>query len=97
MEVRAVTVVDEPANSRFVVADPDIEAELNYRLTGDRLTMRRTYTAPEHRGQGIAGQLVAAAVERAKENGETVVPACWYVREWLEANPDAAEGLKIDS
>jgi predicted GNAT family acetyltransferase len=48
------------------------------------------------RGQGIAGRLVQAVVERAAQSGETVVPWCPYIRKWLRDHPDAADRLHID-
>ena len=96
METRPVTVFDDTLQTRFSVAEDDIDAELNYQVADERLVITRTYTPPESRGQGIAGQLVAAAVERAKKTGETIVPSCWYAREWMEANPEAVKGVKVD-
>lgn len=96
METREVTVFEDTLQTRFAVAEDEIAAELNYQAVDNRLVITRTYTPPEFRGQGIAGQLVAAAVERAKKTGETVVPSCWYAREWLENNPEAAKGVKVE-
>lgn len=90
-----MSVTEDPKNSRFVGEGDADGAELNYRATDGRLEITRTFTPPELRGRGIAGQLVAAAVERAKEQGEVVVPSCWYARQWIDENPDAVEGLKV--
>ena len=96
METRAVTVFEDTLQTRFAVAEEDIGAELNYQAADDRLVITRTYTPPAFRGQGIAGQLVAAVVERARKTGETIVPSCWYAREWMEANPEAVKGVNVD-
>lgn len=96
METRDVTVFEDNLQTRFAVAEDEIDAELNYHVADDKLVITRTYTPPEFRGQGIAGQLVAAAVARAKKTGETIVPTCSYAREWLESNPEAAKGAKVD-
>jgi uncharacterized protein len=95
MGAQNVTVIDDPDKQRFTVDDAGVSAELNYETGDGRLVITRTFTAPEHRGQGIAGQLVAAAVERARSNNETVVPACWYARQWIDENPTAVEGVQV--
>ena len=96
MATRRVTITDNAEEHRFSVVDEGIAAELVYRVSGDRLVLARTFTPPEHRGQGIAGQLVAAAAERARRTGETLVPSCWYARQWLEQNPTAVDGVGIE-
>ena len=37
-----------------------------------------------------------AAVDRARETGETLVPWCPYARAWMEKHPDAVSGVEID-
>lgn len=90
-----MAVVEEPQNSRFVGTDEAEGGELLYRAEDGKLEITRTFTPPEARGRGIAGQLVAAAVERARAKGETVVPSCWYARQWIDENPSAVEGVQV--
>ena len=90
------TVVDRPEESRFVVTAGDDEAELTYRLEGDRLVLLHTGVPEAFRGQGVGGRLVRAAAERAARDGLTVAPWCSYARTWLDEHPDVADGLTID-
>ncbi len=90
-----MSVTEDPENSRFVGDGEHAGAELLYRSSGGRLEITRTFTPPELRGRGIAGQLVSAAVDRAREKGETLVPTCSYARQWIQQNPDAVVGLTI--
>jgi hypothetical protein len=39
---------------------------------------------------------VSEAVDRAREEGLTLVPVCAYARHWLETHPDAATGVNVD-
>ena len=89
------TAVDEPENQRFTLTDKSIGAELTYHLSGGRLVLTHAGVPPQHRNQGIAGLLVQAAVDRAAESGETIVPQCPYVRSWLEDHPDQAERINV--
>lgn len=71
-------------------------AELDYRLSGDRLDITHTGVPGAIGGRGIAGKLVAAAVEFARSEDLTVVPSCSYAREWLDRHPDAAATVSIE-
>jgi predicted GNAT family acetyltransferase len=52
------------------------------------VAMTRAYTIPTFRGHGYAGDLVERAVGELEQQGDrTVVPVCWYVADWFEANP----------
>jgi predicted GNAT family acetyltransferase len=46
-----------------------------------------TYVDPIHRGRGYAQQLVDELVRWARRDGLKIEPACWYVRQQLEADP----------
>jgi predicted GNAT family acetyltransferase len=64
-----------------------VVAVLDYRNEGDRVVMHHTYTDPAHRGQGIAALVVQAALDDVRTRGGTVVPACWFVAEFVETHP----------
>lgn len=72
--------------SRFVVELGDgSEAYLAYREREDgSLDYESTFVPREHRGRGIAEELVVHALERAREAGRTIVPSCPYVRHVVE-------------
>ena len=67
-----------------------------YRLDGRRIILVHTWVPEAHRGRGIAGRLVRAAVQRAAAESLTVEPLCPYVRGWLRAHPEAAASITID-
>jgi uncharacterized protein len=89
-------VVDDAVNQRFVLGSGADEAELVYRLNGRRLVLVHTGVPDALSGQGIGGRLVSAAVDRARDEGLTLVPVCPYARRWLERHLDAAAGVPID-
>lgn len=91
-----MTVVDEAQDHRFTYVDDAGTAELEYELDGDRLVLLHTRVPKAMGGQGIAGRLVEAAVERARANGETIVPSCSYARGWLAKHPDEADTVRVD-
>jgi len=88
-------VVDNEAESRFEVSVDGHVAELVYRRHGDRLVLAHTGVPDELEGRGVGGMLVNAAIERAVEQGLTVVPQCPFARRWLERHPDVAGRVTI--
>jgi predicted GNAT family acetyltransferase len=75
--------------SRFVATIDAHDAYVAYMPVDDQtLEYRRTYVPTELRGQGIAGKLVAWALEYARAHGYRVIPTCSYVRGYLERNPE---------
>jgi uncharacterized protein len=91
-----VNVVDARDQSRLVVREDGAEAELDYRVDGDRITLIHTEVPAALGGRGIGATLVRAAVKRATADHLVVVPWCPFARRWLRQHPDEAAGLTID-
>ena len=49
--------------------------------------MPHTYTVPSFRGRGLAAHVVRAALDSLSADGERVRPTCWFVAEFIDANP----------
>jgi predicted GNAT family acetyltransferase len=88
--------VDDQDGSRFVHRGDGAEGELRYRLNGRRLVIVHTEVSTASRGQGIGGRLVRAALDRARANGETIVPWCLFARTWLQEHADEVAGVAVD-
>jgi predicted GNAT family acetyltransferase len=89
-------VIDEPDIGRLVVTVDGRVAELIYRIVGKRLVIIHTEVPEELGGQGIAGELVRAAIERSRRDGLTVVPLCPFAREWMADHPEAVSDVSVD-
>lgn len=89
-------IADNPTDHRFECSQDGHRAQLEYRLDGDRLILDHTEVPEELGGQGIAGRLVQAAVDRARDDGLTIVPLCTYARSWIDKHPDDTAGVTID-
>lgn len=89
-------VIDNVPERRFELARDGHTAELVYRINGDRIVLIHTEVPEELSGQGVGGQLVAAAARRAARDGLTLVPLCPYARHWLETHPDDIGPVEID-
>ena len=92
-----VEVVDATDEHRFVVhGEGGLEAELTYRVEGDRLELIHTGVPEEWGGRGMGGRLVRAALRRARTEHLTVVPWCPFARHWLRRHPDEGADVAID-
>jgi predicted GNAT family acetyltransferase len=90
----AATIHDD--GERFVFTEEGTEAELTYLLQGDRLALLHTSVPSSLGGRGIGGELVRAAVARARQDGLTILPWCEFARRWLADHPDVAGSAAID-
>ncbi|SMH40285.1 hypothetical protein SAMN06295885_1768 [Rathayibacter oskolensis] len=67
---------------------------LDYHENGESVSLVRSFTTPPFRGRGLAGELVAFAVDDIESSGSrSVVPMCWYVGQWFEEHPEKAHLL----
>ena len=82
---------DATAHRYEYVRDGAVVAVAEYRPDGDRLVMHHTYTDPDHRDQGIAARLVEDALDDVRRRSLRVVPACWFVAEFVETHPEYAD------
>ncbi|MBH0128971.1 GNAT family N-acetyltransferase [Salinibacterium sp. NK8237] len=91
----ATEFLHEKDAARYVMkVDGALVAVADYRTNGSSISFNHTYTQPAHRGKGYAAQLVKFAMDDVEANSALrVLPMCWYVSDWFEANPQRAELL----
>ena len=74
--------------SRYeLVVDSEVVAVADYRREGDTVVFPHTEVKSSLRGQGMGARLVQAALDDVRAQGHRVVPRCWYVAEFIDANP----------
>jgi hypothetical protein len=79
------------ANRYTLHIDGELVAVADYRLSGEAISFNHTFTAPTHRGQGLAGEVVEFAVNDVEANSTRyIVPMCWYVAQWFDKHPERA-------
>lgn len=84
--MKVADVRHDEEGSRFVVdLGDDDEAYLDYRVREDGvLDYASTFVPEDHRGRGVAEELVVTALDWARERERRVVPSCPYVRHVVE-------------
>ncbi len=65
----------------------------DYRLVDGVMRIFHTEVPYHVAGQGLAGRVVATALEYARANGLRVVPACSYVHAYMRRHPETKDLL----
>lgn len=78
-----------------LLLDGEVIGVAEYYVNGDALVFPHTQIAVAHRGHGLGAVLVRAAMDDVRSKGKLVVPICWYVRDFLDANADYAD-LRVE-
>lgn len=69
----------QTSDHHFYIGQPDApQAWIDFTLSDQVLTLVHTEVTSVLQGQGVAGQLVAFAVNYAREHQYKVVPVCEY-------------------
>ncbi|MFL6207191.1 MAG: GNAT family N-acetyltransferase [Acidimicrobiales bacterium] len=86
------TVRNAEARSRYeLVHDGQVVAIADYADHGEVVVLPHTEVARHLRGQGYGAQVVQGALDDLRARGKRIVPACWYVREFIDDNAEYAE------
>lgn len=77
------------ADGRYeLVEDGKIVGIADFTLRGEAVVMPHTEITPARQGQGLGAILVRGALDDIRSSGRTVVPACWYVRQFIQEHPE---------
>lgn len=83
---------EEEAHRFYLQREDQVVGMLAYRPvgrpTGHLVDVFTTQIDPACRGQGLGEVLVRAALDDLRERGTSVKASCWYVADFLDANPD---------
>lgn len=63
-------------------------AEVTFPISDGVANINHTYVDPALRGQGVADQLLTAAVEQIRSAGLKVRPTCSYAVRWFAEHPE---------
>jgi len=83
-----ITVVHNPAASRFEARVGTQLAVADYGLEDGRIIFTHTYVPTALRGHGIAEKLVRAGLEYARAEKRKVVPQCSYVDSFIQRHKE---------
>lgn len=83
-----LTIVHNMDKHRFEASLDGALARVDYRIVDGAMRLHHTEVPRAFEGRGIAAALVRAAISHARELGLRVVPACPYVRSYMQKHPD---------
>ena len=93
----STTIISHDLSSRQFTTDVDgNRAHLDYTLDDGVMTITHTRVPPAIGGRGIAGELMAAALEAARAAGWTVKPACSYAKAYMERHARSGDKQHMD-
>jgi uncharacterized protein len=85
---------DRPGYGRYVASIDDHAAGyIDYRRSPGRILLVHTEVDPAFEGRGVGGALARHALDTASTAGTRVLPACPFIRSWLERHPEYADIL----
>ena len=65
-----------------------------YRLSDDRIVFTHTEVPEALEGRGIGSKLIKAALDDVRGRGLKVVPACAFVKHYMETHPEVQDLLE---
>ena len=81
-------VRNDDASRYELYVSGELASLADYRRSGDTLVMHHTETRDMFRGRGLAAELVRKALDDVRDQKLHVVPSCWFVADFIEANPE---------
>lgn len=84
----ATQITHNETGSRFETTVDGYRAVLLYRQEGGRIVFTSTQVPPAVERRGIGSALARAGLDYAHEHSLTVVPACSFIRAYIERHPE---------
>jgi predicted GNAT family acetyltransferase len=79
---------DDDSGRYELVEDGAIVGYADFRRVDDVIVLPHTVIDPQRRGGGLGAELVQGALDDLRARGDQVVPACWYVADFIQSHPD---------
>ena len=78
----------EPGRIFAVDAAGALLCEITFFTEGGTVVIDHTFVSDVLRGQGVAGQLMEAAVQEIEAQGLQATPICSYAVKWFASHPE---------
>ena len=89
-----IRVIHNPGGKRFETVIDGKLSKLDYIQDGENFVITHVGVHPDLRGGGVAGKIVQAGLEYARENSFRVIPMCSYAASYIRKHPEYAELTK---
>jgi uncharacterized protein len=91
VDLDKLEITHNEADHTFDVWIDGYRSKLDYIQDGKNFVITHVGVYPELRGQGIAGKIVEAGLQYAKQNSLRVIPMCSYAAAYIRRNPQYIE------
>jgi predicted GNAT family acetyltransferase len=87
-----ITVADDAARERYEISVAgEVAGFTQYRRRPELIAFVHTEVDPRFEGQGLAGKLIATALDEARAGGVAVLPFCPFVNAYINRHPEYAD------
>ncbi len=86
-----MTAQHDSDNHRFTIETDAGTAELVYEMRGDTIAYVHTLVPKAARGEDVGSALVRAGLDYARENELGVIPACPFVKAYMDRHPETQD------
>jgi predicted GNAT family acetyltransferase len=93
VDLEELDVRHNEGNQTFEVWIDGRLSKLDYIQEEKNFVITHVGVYPEHRGQGVAGKIVEASLQYARDNQLRVIPMCSYAAAYIRRNPQHRELL----
>lgn len=90
-DTQDLEIVHHPIPGRFAAEVEGQQAHLDYETADSVMHITHTVVPDAIGGRGIAGRLVQAALDHARNEGWKVKPVCSYADAWMAKHPGYAD------
>jgi predicted GNAT family acetyltransferase len=85
----ATEVQRNDERSRYeLLIDGELVGIADYHERGNTVIVPHTEIERSRRGQGLGAVLVRHVLDDLRGSGRSVVPACWYVAQFIDEHPE---------
>jgi uncharacterized protein len=84
-------VIDNTRQHRFEMEVDGHVAHVDYALDGNQITLIHTEVPDALGGRGIGSKLAAAVLNTIRARGQTVVPQCSFIAQYINKHPEFAD------
>jgi predicted GNAT family acetyltransferase len=94
VDLEKVVVTHNEAAGTFETQINGRLSKLDYLRDGNNFVITHVGVDPEFRGQGVAGKIMEAGLEYARQNSLRVIPMCSYAANYIRKYPQHLELTK---
>jgi predicted GNAT family acetyltransferase len=92
-----MTTVNHDAGAHQFTAEVDgSQAQLDYTLAGNVMTITHTRVPPAAGGRGVAAELMRGALNAARAAGWSVNPECSYAAAYMAKHPQESDRQHVE-